>query len=67
MRLLKAVMFPPCFTLDPDIGLEEFVYPDGTAPYFGGEMVGTFHLPPIEQEVNFFEENKRRYDTTGLV
>ena len=54
MEILKAIKFGACFTLDSDEPLESLVYPDDTAPYYAGEMFGTFHLPPIEQEVDLF-------------
>lgn len=39
-------------TLDLEAGLETIVYPDDTAPYFVGEMISTWMLPPVEREVN---------------
>lgn len=52
--ILKALKFGACFTLDPDEPLESLAYPDNSAPYYAGEMVGVFHLPSIEQEVDLF-------------
>lgn len=51
IQLLKQVVIGKQFKLDTDAGLESLVYPDDTAPYYAGEMVGTFILPPIEREV----------------
>ena len=39
------------FKLDTDRGLESLVYIDDTAPYYAGEMIGTFFCPPIKREV----------------
>lgn len=41
------------FKLDNETGIEMIVYPDDTAPYFAGEMVITFCMPPIHREVNY--------------
>lgn len=35
-------------------GLEDLVYPDDTAPYYLGEMVSTWELPPIKREVRYW-------------
>ncbi len=58
IKLLKEVVIGEQFKLDTSEGLESLVYPvspefPDTAPYFGGEMIGNFILPPIEREVNF--------------
>lgn len=51
-RLLKDVAIGRVFLLNVNEPLEMLVYPDDTAPYFAGEMAGTFVLPPIEREVD---------------
>lgn len=53
IELLKKVVVGDCFKLDTDKGLESLVYIEDTAPYYAGEMIGTFFLPPIEREVNY--------------
>lgn len=52
-RLLKSVQVGKYFELDVHEGLEALPYPDNTAPFFAGEMIGTFKRPGIEREVNF--------------
>lgn len=52
MALLRQVVIGEQFTLDLEAGLEVLVYPDDTAPYFVGEMISTWILPPVEREVN---------------
>ena len=42
------------FECDLQEGLEDLVYPDDTAPYFLGEMVSTWDLPPIKREVRYW-------------
>lgn len=50
IALLKNPVIGNCFKLDSDTGLESLVYIEDTAPYYAGEMVGTFIMPPIERE-----------------
>lgn len=50
IQLLKQVIVQP-FVLDLESGLEFMAYPDDTAPYFVGEMISTWQLPPIKREV----------------
>ena len=61
-KLLKQIQIGDCFTLDEHEGIESVVYPDDTAPYYAGEMIGTFHIRPIEREVDLF--GKERFDRT---
>ncbi len=49
--LLKDVVVGWQYKLDTDAGLETLIYSDDTAPYYAGEMIGTFIAPPIEREV----------------
>jgi len=42
------------FILDKTEKLEFMAYPDDTAPYYAGEMIGVWHLPPIEREVRLW-------------
>lgn len=53
IRLLKTVVIEGWYRLDTDKGLESLVYEEDTAPYYAGEMIGTFQLPPIEREVDY--------------
>ena len=52
IAMLRQVVIGGQFTLDLEAGLETIVYPDDTAPYFVGEMISTWKLPPVEREVN---------------
>ena len=52
IAMLRQVVIGGQFTLDLEAGLETIVYPDDTAPYFVGEMISTWMLPPVEREVN---------------
>ena len=51
IRLLRQVVIGRRYRLDLEAGLETFIYPDDTAPYFGGEMTSTWHVPGVEREV----------------
>ena len=51
MDLLRTVVIGKCFKLDTDKGLEWLFYNEDTAPYYAGEMIGTFFMPPMEREV----------------
>ena len=42
------------FLLDKTEKLEFMAYPDDTAPYYAGEMIGVWHLPPIKREVQLW-------------
>ncbi len=64
-KLLKKIQIGDCFTLDEHQGLESVVYPDDTAPYYAGEMIGTFHIRPIEREVDLFGKENRKFDRTA--
>ena len=54
--LLKACTFGDndAFVLDKTEKLEFLAYPDDTAPYYAGEMIGVWHLPPIKREVQLW-------------
>lgn len=52
-KLLKRVQVGKYSLLNVHEPLESNVYQEDTAPYFAGEMVGTFVLPGIEREVDF--------------
>jgi len=50
IALLKAVVIGDLYTLDLSDGLSCDVYDGIKAPYYAGEMVTTWQLPPIERE-----------------
>ena len=52
IKLLRQVVIGQQFKLDLDVGLEFLVFPEDTAPYYGGAITTTFIMPPIEREVN---------------
>ncbi|MBE6537940.1 MAG: hypothetical protein E7671_00555 [Ruminococcaceae bacterium] len=50
MDLLRHIVIGGCFKLDTEEKLEWLIYNEDTAPYYAGEMIGTFLIPPIERE-----------------
>lgn len=55
IALLEQVVIGKQFKLDLDAGLESMAYPDdanvNTAPYYLGEMVSQWKLPPVGRKV----------------
>ena len=49
LGLLGEPIVGDAFKLDTDAGLESLVYTDDTAPYYAGEMFGTFFCPPVRR------------------
>lgn len=39
------------FEVDYEKGIQTLCYPDNTAPYFMGEMITVWQMPPVEREV----------------
>ena len=56
IALLKncAIGGNKAFVLDKTEKLEFMAYPDDTAPYYPGEMIGVWHIPPIPREVRLW-------------
>lgn len=53
IALLEQQIIGKQFKLNLQAGLETLVYPDGSAPYFGGEMISVWRMPPIERKVHY--------------
>ena len=53
IALLKQCVIGNQYELNLQEGVETMIYPDDTAPYFMGEMVTTWNLPPVQREVSF--------------
>ena len=51
IALLKQGVVGRQFTLDTRAGVEYLVYPDNIPPFYAGEMVSTWILPPVGREV----------------
>lgn len=52
IELLKKIIVGGQYQLVLSEGLEALIYPDDSAPYYLGEMMSTWTLPPIKREVN---------------
>lgn len=51
IKLLRECVIDNRFELDLQEGVEFMAYPDDTAPYYAGEMITTWKMPPVEREV----------------
>lgn len=51
-ELLSKVVIGKHFKLDVHEPLETLIYQQDSAPFYAGEMIGTFILPSIKREVN---------------
>ena len=51
IRLLRQVVIGRRYKLDLEAGMETFIYPDDTAPYYAGEMTTTWRVPGVDREV----------------
>ena len=57
------------FALDLSQKIEFLAYPDDTAPYYAGEMITTWWMPPVSREMTYvWHENQtlRSVPTSGL-
>lgn len=61
--ILKSVKAGNSSLLNVHEPLDFQVYYEDSAPFFGGEMTGTFTFPGIEREVNFNEYEENRFCT----
>lgn len=52
IALLKTQTISGFFRLDLTEAVESMVYTADEAPYFGGELLTSWHIPAIEREVN---------------
>ncbi len=48
--LLERPILRKQFILDMKAGLEWMIYPEDFSPYYIGEMVSTWHLPPVKRK-----------------
>lgn len=49
--LLEQRIIGKQFKLDMETGIDALIYTDDTAPYYAGEMISIWELPPIERKV----------------
>ena len=47
LSLLERPIVGAQFTLDLEAGMESMAYPEDSAPYFAGEMVTVWRMPPV--------------------
>lgn len=49
LSLLERPIVGAQFKLDLQVGLESLVYPENSAPYYAGEMITSWHMPPVHR------------------
>lgn len=54
--ILRRQVLGEHFTLDISAGVEYLIYPEDIYPFYAGEMLSTWKLPPIEREVIYEED-----------
>lgn len=53
IAMLKEIVISKRYMLDiNEAKLETLIYPEDTYPYYAGEMISTWKLPPVEREVS---------------
>ena len=50
ISLMENPILDRQFRLDDEGGIEQLVYPDDTAPFFLGEMMTVWKMPPVRRE-----------------
>ncbi len=53
IALLRQVLIGKQFKLDVEAGIEYLIYSENIYPFYVGEMVSTWTLPPVEREVTY--------------
>lgn len=57
IALLKQGVIGEQFKLDYEAGVEYLIYPDNIPPFYAGEMITVWKLPPVEREVTNGKQN----------
>ena len=60
IAVMKQRVIDNRYEVDMDAGLDMLIYPDDTAPYYIGELVSNWSLPPVQREVTnlWLKENR---------
>lgn len=53
------------FKLNCEAGLEYLIYPDNIPPFYAGEMVTVWKLPPVEREVKYGKQGYSNIRSKG--
>lgn len=54
LRIIRDGIVGQQFELDAEEGVEFFIYPDETRPYYGGEVTSVWKLPAVKREVKYY-------------
>ena len=63
--LLRRGVLEKQFKLEYEAGLEYLIYPENIPPFYAGEMVSVWELPPVEREVMYGSEGYSNIKSTG--
>ena len=53
------------FRLDYEAGVEYLIYPDNIPPFYAGEMITVWKLPPVEREVTYGKQGYSNIRKSG--
>lgn len=62
LELLSRGWIADRFQLDTGAGVEYLIYDKQLPPYFAGEMLTTWKLPPVEREVNYYDKETEDFN-----
>lgn len=65
IALLKRGVLGGQFRLDYEEGIEYLIYPDNIPPFYAGEMISTWKLPPVEREVIYGKQGYSNIKSGG--
>ena len=57
IALLKKGVIGRQFRLNYEAGVEYLIYPDNIPPFYAGELVTVWKLPPVEREVTYGKQD----------
>lgn len=60
IAVMKQRVIENRYEVDMEAGMEQLIYPDNTAPYYIGEVVSVWSVPPVERELTnlWLKENR---------
>lgn len=65
IALLEQGVIGGQFKLDYEAGVEYLIYPDNIPPFYAGEMVTVWKLPPVEREVKYGKQGDSNIKSGG--
>ena len=65
IALLKKGVIGRQFRLNYEAGVEYLIYPDNIPPFYAGELVTVWKLPPVEREVTYGKQGYSNIRSAG--